>query len=128
MTRKEQALREALQRLYDETKDYLGALGVDPRDNFAMNQAQEVLAETRDALDERVRIDATHEAADAFWTYWNKVGKTGKRGYFEATWGAINAALNVRKPTEESPVPQTDAAEARTGQTMLRLVKEDESQ
>jgi len=38
-------------------------------------------------------IAPTHETADAFWRYWNKYGETHKHGYYEATWGAINAAL-----------------------------------
>lgn len=36
----------------------------------------------------------THEAADAFWKYWRENGETHKHGYYESTWGAINAALN----------------------------------
>jgi hypothetical protein len=40
-----------------------------------------------------VRINPTHEAADAFWKRWSEVGETHKRGYYESTWSAINAAL-----------------------------------
>jgi hypothetical protein len=42
----------------------------------------------------------THEAADAFWKYWRENGETHKHGYYESTWGAINAALRtaVTKP------------------------------
>ena len=36
-----------------------------------------------------------HKAADAFWTYWNANGVTHKHGYYESTWGAVNAALRV---------------------------------
>jgi hypothetical protein len=36
-----------------------------------------------------------HEAAHAFWNYWNANGETHKRGYYESTWGAINRALRV---------------------------------
>ena len=41
------------------------------------------------------RINPSHEAADAFWKYWRENGETGKHGYYESTWGAINAALKV---------------------------------
>ncbi len=34
-----------------------------------------------------------HIAAEAFWKYWNENGITHKHGYYESTWGAINAAL-----------------------------------
>jgi hypothetical protein len=43
----------------------------------------------------KYRLKATHEAADAFWKRWEEVGKTGKKGYYEATWAAINAAIRV---------------------------------
>lgn len=36
-----------------------------------------------------------HKAADAFWKYWRENGETHKHGYYESTWGAINAALSV---------------------------------
>lgn len=42
---------------------------------------------------ERIRIKPTHEAADAFWKRWEEIGATGKHGYYESTWSAINAAL-----------------------------------
>lgn len=41
------------------------------------------------------RIFPSHEAADAFWKYWNENGETHKHGFYEATWGAINAAIAV---------------------------------
>lgn len=41
------------------------------------------------------RIFPSHEAADAFWKYWRENGETHKHGFYEATWGAINAALAV---------------------------------
>lgn len=41
----------------------------------------------------RLAINPTHEAADAFWTYWRENGETHKHGYYESTWGAINSAL-----------------------------------
>ena len=34
-----------------------------------------------------------HIAADAFWNYWRENGETHKHGYYESTWGAINAAI-----------------------------------
>jgi len=40
-------------------------------------------------------INPTGEAADAFWRYWKANGETHKHGYYESTWGAINAALRV---------------------------------
>ncbi len=40
-------------------------------------------------------IIPTHEGADAFWKYWRENGETHRHGYFESTWGAINAALRV---------------------------------
>jgi len=36
-----------------------------------------------------------HKAADAFWSYWKANGDTHKHGYYESTWGAINAALKL---------------------------------
>lgn len=41
------------------------------------------------------KINPTHEAADAFWKYWAENGETHRHGYYESTWGAINAALAV---------------------------------
>lgn len=40
-------------------------------------------------------IKPTQEAADAFWTYWRRNGETHVHGYYESTWGAINAALRT---------------------------------
>ena len=39
--------------------------------------------------------DSCHQAADAFWDYWKENGETHKHGYYESTWGAINAALRT---------------------------------
>ncbi len=41
------------------------------------------------------QIKPVHEAADAFWKYWRENGETHAHGYYESTWGAINAALAV---------------------------------
>ena len=41
----------------------------------------------------RACIKPTHDAANAFWHYWRINGETHKHGYYESTWGAINAAL-----------------------------------
>lgn len=46
-----------------------------------------------------------HKAADAFWDYWKENGETHKHGYYESTWGAINAALNVAGVTGVTPIP-----------------------
>ncbi len=42
-----------------------------------------------------VRHPDCHKAADAFWKYWKENGETHKHGYYESTWGAINAALRT---------------------------------
>lgn len=42
-----------------------------------------------------VRHPKCHAAADAFWKYWKENGETHKHGYYESTWGAINAALKL---------------------------------
>ena len=47
-----------------------------------------------------------HEAADAFWEYWQENGETHKHGYYESTWGAINAALAVAGVTLTPAPPQ----------------------
>ena len=39
------------------------------------------------------RVHATEAVANAFWKYWRENGETHKHGYYESTWGAINAAL-----------------------------------
>lgn len=36
-----------------------------------------------------------HKAAAAFWNYWEEFGETHKHGFYESTWGAINAAIRV---------------------------------
>ena len=50
-------------------------------------------------MSEEIRLNVLHpdchKAADAFWKYWNENGETHKHGYYESTWGAINAALKV---------------------------------
>ena len=47
------------------------------------------------AMEARQFIRPTHEAADAFWQYWRENGETHKHGYYESTWGAINAAIKA---------------------------------
>ena len=42
---------------------------------------------------DRSFINPTHEGADAFWKHWRENGDPHKHGYYESTWGAINAAL-----------------------------------
>lgn len=39
-----------------------------------------------------------HHVADAFWGRWREIGETHKRGYYEATWGSIRAALRATAP------------------------------
>ena len=51
-----------------------------------------------------LRINPTHKAADAFWRYWEENGE--KHGYYESTWGAINAALQaagLKSDNDSSP-------------------------
>ncbi len=48
-----------------------------------------------DEFVENNQINPTHETADAFWSYWKENGETHKHGYYESTWGAINAALKI---------------------------------
>ena len=53
----------------------------------------------------RIAIKPSHEAADAFWKYWEENGETHKHGYYESTWGAINAALRVAGIVSHKDVP-----------------------
>ncbi len=58
-----------------------------------------------------VKHERCHEAADAFWRYWVENGVPHKHGYYESTWGAINAALAecgvITKPIgDENGTPQ----------------------
>jgi|GEM_PF-4605694 len=43
----------------------------------------------------QVVINPEHAAADAFWEYWRENGETHRHGYYESTWGAINAAIKA---------------------------------
>ena len=43
----------------------------------------------------RLQLRPVHEAADAFWEYWQENGETCKHGYYESTWNAINRAIHV---------------------------------
>ena len=54
----------------------------------------------------RACIKPTHEAANAFWLYWRENGETHKHGFYESTWGAINAALahGWNPPRTDAPV------------------------
>ena len=56
---------------------------------------------TTDAPRINVKHPKAHEAADAFWKYWDENGETHKYGYYESTWGAINAALAVAGVIDE---------------------------
>ena len=53
-----------------------------------------VMSEPTDVALNVNHIDC-HKAADAFWAYWQANGETHKHGYYESTWGAINAALRT---------------------------------
>lgn len=55
----------------------------------------ETVVESPWTITKKEAIEPTHEAADAFWKYWRENGDTHKHGYYESTWGAINAALNA---------------------------------
>ena len=52
--------------------------------------------------------DEGHKAADAFWQYWRENGETHKHGYYESTWGAINAALKVAGVQPLPPSPEAE--------------------
>ena len=57
----------------------------------------------------RACIKPTHEAANAFWLYWRENGETHKHGFYESTWGAINAALaHGWNPPALAAAPQDD--------------------
>jgi hypothetical protein len=56
----------------------------------------DVLKAERDALlAGEASINPLHHAAHAFWTFWNENGETHRHGYYESTWGAINAAIRT---------------------------------
>ena len=55
----------------------------------------------------KVYLNPTHEAADAFWEYWKSNGETHKHGYYESTWGAINAALAVSGVVTDKDIADT---------------------
>ena len=58
---------------------------------------------------QRACVKPTHEAADAFWKYWKENGETHRHGYYESTWGAINAAL-AHGWNHQSVAPQDERA------------------
>ena len=64
---------------------------------FAGNQAFErgVMRGREEWREQSRHCPPTHEAADAFWAYWRENGETHKHGYYESTWGAIDAALKA---------------------------------
>lgn len=61
----------------------------------ALQQSSEPVAEKINDVALNVKSKNCHLAADAFWQSWRENGKTHKRGYYEATWGAINEALRL---------------------------------
>jgi len=83
-------------------------------DNCAYCRVEELEAELNAAQDairsgwlETINpaIRPTHMAADAFWKYWRENGETHKHGYYESTWGAINAALIASQSDAEKEQP-----------------------
>lgn len=79
-------------------------INLDNQDNYVMMgytmpisflESAMNLAYQAGALAERenIKILPEHEVADAFWNHWKENGETHKHGYYESTWGAINAAL-----------------------------------
>jgi hypothetical protein len=71
----------------DETMEQDNEKSVDGAGNVRLNDGLGVALNTRHA--------DSHKAADAFWKYWEENGETHKHGYYESTWGAINAALRM---------------------------------
>lgn len=70
----------------------------------ALLTSQETVFESPWVITKKQAIEPTHEAADAFWKYWRENGDMHKHGYYESTWGAINAALNASAPkTKANP-------------------------
>jgi len=64
-----------------------------------MSDVEETACESPWVTTKKEAIEPTAEAADAFWKYWRENGETHKHGYYESTWGAINAALNAHSLT-----------------------------
>ena len=62
-----------------------------------------------------MQIKPTHEAADAFWDYWERCGSTHEHGYYESTWGAINAALAVGGLHKCEELPLDDGLDRPSG-------------
>lgn len=58
------------------------------------------LGDTALTENKKTCIDPSMEAVDAFWDYWKENGETHRHGYYESTWGAINAALSVKTTKE----------------------------
>jgi hypothetical protein len=69
-----------------------------------------------------VRHPNCHQAANAFWNYWLANGETHKRGYYESTWGAINAALRMVGvvPHDYGNAPPPDGSSPRYGGAMRK--------
>ena len=45
-------------------------------------------------------LPLSHEGCEVFWEYWKQNGETQKHGFYESTWGAINAYMEKAKTTE----------------------------
>ena len=72
---------------------------MDSGDALKYTQSVANLANARSCImgymSENLLVRPIHEVADAFWDYWRENGETHKHGHYEATWGALNAALGV---------------------------------
>lgn len=75
------------------------------------DEARELLREAEEPPIRTIRT--THEAVDAFWRYWRENGEAHKHGYYESTWGAINAALRVAGTVPHVAEAKQLAADAR---------------
>ena len=54
--------------------------------------------------DRKIKLPLSHEGCDAFWKYWKENGETHKHGYYESTWGAIQAYLDKATVTKDQRV------------------------
>jgi hypothetical protein len=56
------------------------------------------------------KIPLSHEACDALWKYWNENGETHKHGYYESTWGAVQAYMNRSVETKNQRAEKPEIA------------------
>jgi hypothetical protein len=95
-------LKAALREIADFAEQFIGdderMYKVHQIADNAIPYTAETACESPWVITKKQAIEPTHEAADAFWKYWRENGDTHKHGYYESTWGAINAALNASAP------------------------------